>query len=123
MELYLKTNKYKTRNYVSEFKMKYTQTDKQEQLKEEKFKQYKEEARRIFEWSEEQKNDDEKKGKALKGEIKDLKTETINHHKRLERRKEEELERGAHEYANYLVSMLNAGITMTSLGVVRKNVS
>ena len=122
MELYLKTNKYKTRNYVSEFKMKYTQTDKQEQLKEEKFKQYKEEARRIFEWSEEQKNDDEKKGKALKGEIKDLKTETINHHKRLERQGGG-AGAGRHEYANYLVSMLNAGITMTSLGVVRKNVS
>lgn len=33
VELYLKTNKYKTRNYVSEFKMKYTQVDKKDQLK------------------------------------------------------------------------------------------
>jgi hypothetical protein len=62
------------------------------------------------------------KKKQLEAEIKTLKRETINHHKRLDRRKAEELERGAHEYANYLVSMLNAGITMTSLGVVRKNV-
>ena len=51
VELYLKTNKYKTRNYVSEFKMKYTQSDKQEQLKEEKFRQFKEDAKRIYQWS------------------------------------------------------------------------
>lgn len=45
----------------------------------------------------------------------------MNHNRRLDKRKAEELERGAHEYANYLVSMLNAGITMTSLGIVRRN--
>jgi hypothetical protein len=28
VDLYLKNNKYKTRNYVSEFKMKYTTMDK-----------------------------------------------------------------------------------------------
>lgn len=101
--------------------MKYTQVDKNDHLKEEKFAYYKEEAKRILDWSEAQKNDDEAKKKQLESEIKALKRETINHHKRLDRRKAEELERGAHEYANYLVSMLNAGITMTSLGVVRKN--
>jgi hypothetical protein len=101
--------------------MKYTQVDKNEQAKEEKFAFYKEEARRIQDWSDAQKNDDDLKKKQLEAEVKALKRETINHHKRLERRKAEELERGAHEYANYLVSMLNAGITMTSLGVVRKN--
>ena len=36
---------------------------------------------------------------------------------RLEKRKQEELERGAHEYANYLVSMLNSGITVATLGI------
>lgn len=35
----------------------------------------------------------------------------------MEKRKIEELERGAHEYANYLVSMLNAGLNMANLGV------
>ena len=45
------------------------------------------------------------------------KEETVAHHKRLEKRKAEELERGAHEYANYLVSMLNAGLNMANLGV------
>jgi hypothetical protein len=103
--------------------MKYTQVDKNDQQKEEKFAFYKEEARRILEWSHQQKEEEEKKRIQLENEIKALKRETINHHKRLDRRKAEELERGAHEYANYLVSMLNAGITMTSLGVVRKNVS
>lgn len=29
---------------------------------------------------------------------------------RLEARKKEELDKGAHEYANYLVSMLNSGL-------------
>ena len=38
-----------------------------------------------------------------------IKQETNKHQKRLEKRKAEELERGAHEYANYLVSMLNSG--------------
>ena len=62
----------------------------------------------------------------MKFQIKEIKQETVNHHKRycylqisqrLEKRKAEELERGAHEYANYLVSMLNAGITVANLGV------
>ncbi len=39
-----------------------------------------------------------------------IKQETNKHQKRLEKRKAEELERGAHEYANYLVSMLNSGL-------------
>jgi hypothetical protein len=61
---------------------------------------------------------DNKRRKILmKRSIKEIKEETVNHHKRLEKRKAEELERGAHEYANYLVSMLNAGITVANLGV------
>lgn len=53
----------------------------------------------------------------MEEEIKDFKKETIKHHRRLEKRKAEELERGSHEYANYLVSMLNAGLSMANLGV------
>lgn len=121
VELYLKKHKYKTRNYVSEFKMKYSQTDKNDKEKEAKFAGYRSEANRILEWSQGQKDEEEAKRQQLESEIKAIKRETINHHKRLDRRKAEELERGAHEYANYLVSMLNAGITMTSLGVIRKN--
>ncbi len=45
--------------------MKYTQVDKNEQAKEEKFAYYKEEARRIQDWSDAQKNDDDLKKKQL----------------------------------------------------------
>ena len=38
--------------------MKYTQVDKNEQAKEEKFAFYKEEAKRILDWSESQKAED-----------------------------------------------------------------
>ena len=48
-------------------------------------------------------------------EIKEFKRETVKHQRRLEKRKAEELERGAHEYANYLVSMLNSGIFFINL--------
>lgn len=53
----------------------------------------------------------------MEKDIKEFKKETVKHHRRLEKRKAEELERGAHEYANYLVSMLNAGLSMANLGV------
>lgn len=35
--MYLRNHKYKTRNYVSEFKMKYSQADKNDKEKETKF--------------------------------------------------------------------------------------
>ena len=63
--------------------------------------------------------DNKKRKRLMKKSIKEIKEETVNHHKRLEKRKAEELERGAHEYANYLVSMLNAGITVANLGVTK----
>jgi hypothetical protein len=66
------------------------------------------------------KRDNRIKRKTMKLAIKEIKEETVNHHKRLEKRKNEELERGAHEYANYLVSMLNAGITVANLGVSKQ---
>lgn len=57
----------------------------------------------------------------MKEEIKKLKNETTKHHRRLEKRKQEELERGAHEYANYLVSMLDAGLARGNIGVINQN--
>ncbi len=50
---------------MSEFKMKYTQVDKNENLKEDRFAFYKEEAKRIQEWSDAQRNDDESKKRIL----------------------------------------------------------
>ena len=52
---------------------------------------------------------DNKLNSELRRELHHIKMETSNHQRRLEKRKNEELEKGAHEYANYLVSMLNAG--------------
>lgn len=42
VELYLKNHKYKTRNYVSQFKMKYSQADKNNKEKEKKFEYFEE---------------------------------------------------------------------------------
>jgi hypothetical protein len=41
--------------------------------------------------------------------IKEIKKKTLLHSKMLEEKLREEIEKGAYEYANYLVSMLNAG--------------
>lgn len=48
VELYLKNHKYKTRNYISEFKIKYSQTDKNDKEKQVKFGQYRQEAAKIL---------------------------------------------------------------------------
>lgn len=45
--------------------MKYTQVDKNDHIKEEKFAYYKEEAKRILDWSESQRNEDDAKKKQL----------------------------------------------------------
>lgn len=63
------------------------------------------------------KEEEKKEKQNFEEEIKKFKSETLKHQRRLEKRKAEELERGAHEYANYLVSMLNSGITVATLGV------
>lgn len=55
VELYLKNHKYKTRNYVSQFKMKYSQVDKNDKQKQAKFADYRNQATRILEWSQNQK--------------------------------------------------------------------
>ena len=43
---------------------------------------------------------------SLQREINKIKVDTISHCKRLAKKKNEELERGSHEYANYIVSMV-----------------
>jgi peptidoglycan hydrolase CwlO-like protein len=117
VEIYLKNNKYRTRNYIQGFKMKFTEIDQNQNDLEFKFERYKKLADEIMKNSDDMRKDNRKKKRKMKMEIKEIKEETVNHHKRLEKRKAEELERGAHEYANYLVSMLNAGITVANLGV------
>ncbi len=97
--------------------MKFTEIDQNQEDLEFKFERYKKLADEIMQNSEDMRKDNRNKKRKMKMEIKEIKEETVNHHKRLEKRKAEELERGAHEYANYLVSMLNAGITVANLGV------
>jgi len=48
--------------------------------------------------------------KQMEKDINQIKAESRDHRIRLENRKKEELDKGAHEYANYLVSMLNSGL-------------
>ncbi len=47
--------------------------------------------------------------KEMNEKIKAIKKKTLLHNKMLEEKRREEIEKGAYEYANYLVSMLNAG--------------
>lgn len=44
----------------------------------------------------------------LQKELNRVKADTIVHCKRLEKKRKEELERGVHEYANYIVSMIHS---------------
>lgn len=44
----------------------------------------------------------------LQKEVNKIKQETLSHCKRLEKKKKEELDKGSHEYANYIVSMINS---------------
>lgn len=44
----------------------------------------------------------------LQKEINKIKVDTISHCKRLAKKKNEEIERGSHEYANYIVSMIHS---------------
>lgn len=47
--------------------------------------------------------------KEMNDKIKAIKKKTLLHNKMLEEKRREEIEKGCYEYANYLVSMLNAG--------------
>ncbi|CAD8169176.1 unnamed protein product (macronuclear) [Paramecium tetraurelia] len=120
VQIYLAENKYSTRNQIQEYKMKFTESEKNQDELELKFARYIKLADQLKSEAIAMRDDNENRKKKMKSEIKTIKQETVNHHKRLEKRKAEELERGAHEYANYLVSMLNAGITVANLGVSKQ---
>jgi len=108
MQEYLSKD-FKTKNIVKGYKMRFSKmSDNQEEI-EAKFAQYKQIAKEInlnkIEFTKQAKKDKKK----LVEEIQAIKDESQKHMKRLAKRRDEELEKGAHEYANYLVSMLNAG--------------
>lgn len=46
---------------------------------------------------------------AMNKKIRMIKKESLLHNKMLEEKRKAEIEKGSYEYANYLVSMLNAG--------------
>lgn len=119
MRIYLESNQYGTRHQIKMYKMKFTESERNQDDLELKFKRYMKLADQIKKQALELKKDNSNRKKDMKEQIQQIKRETVEHHKRLEKRKAEELERGAHEYANYLVSMLNAGITVANLGVAK----
>ena len=47
--------------------------------------------------------------KEMNDKIRAIKKKTLLHNKMLEEKRREEMEKGAFEYANYLLSMMNAG--------------
>lgn len=120
VRIYLESNQYGTRHQIKMYKMKFTESERNQDDLELKFKRYMKLADQIKKQALELKKDNSNRKKDMKEQIQQIKRETVEHHKRLEKRKAEELERGAHEYANYLVSMLNAGITVANLGVAKQ---
>jgi len=126
VDRYVKNYKYKTRNYLRAFKMKFTEYDKNQKLYifrviyknseffisiEERFEKHLNTANMIMAKAKQMKKTAKDEKIKFMNEIKEFKRETVKHQRRLEKRKAEELERGAHEYANYLVSMLNSGLS------------
>lgn len=111
VQRYLDLKEYKTKNFMKPNKMKLNPYDESQDQYEIKYKGYAE----IIQKSKDLASQfdrlikDNKLNSELRKELYQIKMETTNHQRRLEKRKNEELEKGAHEYANYLVSMLNAG--------------
>lgn len=111
MKRYLDLKKYKTKNYLKPNTMKLTPYDESQKLYEKKlesFNQVVEGATRMAKEFDRLISD----GRLLKemnDKIKAIKRKTLLHNKMLEEKRREEIEKGCYEYANYLVSMLNAG--------------
>lgn len=111
MQRYLNLKKYKTKNYLKPTTMRMTPYDIKQDLYEHKFEKYKKminsASKLAEEFAEKIKNDT--LNEDLKREIRLIKKETLLHNKMLEEKRKAEIEKGSYEYANYLVSMLNAG--------------
>lgn len=111
MKRYLDLKKYKTKNYLKPNTMKLTPYDESQKVYESKLPVYQEAMESAEKLKQEftgllKKN---KLFKAMNDDIKAIKKKTLLHNKMLEEKRREEIEKGAYEYANYLVSMLNAG--------------
>lgn len=111
MQRYLNLKNYKTKNYLKAATMKMTPYDTQQDLYEEKFKQYQEiiTSARKFAGVFGKKIKNGTLNQEINLEIRKIKKESLLHNKMLEEKRKAEIEKGSYEYANYLVSMLNAG--------------
>jgi len=105
---YLGAENYQTRNVVKGYKMNFSKISTDKEEVERKFEYYRQIAKKVNQDLEEFKVKDAQAQAELKDELKKMRDDCMNHQRRLSRRRDEELEKGAHEYANYLVSMLNA---------------
>ena len=111
MERYLSIKKYKTKNLLKPMTMRLTPYDENLDHYEKKFKRQKHIIKKATKLSEkyDQLIKDNLLNKELDENIARIKKEAMEHNKMLEEKKKAEVEKGAYEYANYLVSMLNAG--------------
>jgi hypothetical protein len=111
MKRYLDLKKYKTKNYLKPSTMKLTPYDESQNLYEEKLKDFKKIEKAALKMRDEFTDliAQNKLLKEMNDKIKAIKKKTLLHNKMLEEKRREEIEKGCYEYANYLVSMLNAG--------------
>lgn len=109
--MYLDEHKFKTRNYLKPNTMKLTPYDESQALYEKKLETF----NKVLEEADMMAKEYDRKisknllYKEMNDKIKAIKKKTLLHNKMLEEKRREEIEKGAYEYANYLVSMLNAG--------------
>lgn len=111
MQRYLNLKNYKTKNYLKAATMRMTPYDSSQDQYEVKFLKYK----KIINSAAKLANKFSKQIKegtlneAMNKKIRMIKKESLLHNKMLEEKRKAEIEKGSYEYANYLVSMLNAG--------------
>lgn len=111
MQRYLNLKNYKTKNYLKTATMRMTPYDVGQDEYEAKFGSYS----GVIESAGKLARDFDNKIKNgtlnedMNRKIRNIKFETLLHNKMLEEKRKTEIEKGSYEYANYLVSMLNAG--------------
>lgn len=111
LKRYLDLRKYKTRNFLKPSTMKLTPYDESQREYEKKLVSY----NKVLEGADKMAKkfgeliENDQLYKEMNDKIKSIKKKTLLHNKMLEEKRREEIEKGAYEYANYLVSMLNAG--------------
>lgn len=111
LKRYLDLKKYKTRNFLKPNTMKLTPFDDSQAAYEKRLWVH----QQAIAQAEQKKKEFEDKVKRnvlfqeMNEQIKKIKLKAIAHSRMLEEKRREEAEKGACEYANYVVSMINAG--------------